>query len=637
MSPSTRAILTPAGPSHSKYRIELIGNYPAKQEKVQEADQEFLQRDRNTFSKALLRAFIKNVASHGNWPGAPWILKTKYAKRYRIDETIPPELLKPKINAAENVQQASEAKTANKPGMTDDLLLMSDGSSRPPLQYEQSVSPELVDHVLQVWTFLNVYCEPLYLDSFTLDDFVDALQFNDPEVAVPLINEIHISLLAALVNSKAPKCTVRLPPVFVPTSSTTAATANATTESNLETDDNSVDGSNDNASSDGSQTNLLLMKNVKGVDQSSETGDTTAQLKEEPRLHQTIQQWQSEFVERAITTTEVRWQDWRVHLFKRQYSSGGWELALVGLLFELAGDEQYFETCRNVLDQLIPEDKYATRKTAHAEYATLSSNTKIRILSLLVSVTVQSPLVKEYIDVCMADMTELRKSKTEAQRLRKEAMALLHDLESADKDQEGTSAVPNDKENVKNGKRKPIDSAMTNPKSKRFKQAEKLRNAVEEHTDQVTKCDDELREANCLRTKLLGQDRFGCRYWWFESNGMPYKGLPTSSTASAGYATGRVWVQGIPDEEREYILSVQSYPDWPSTVANRKLLEEGQTSLNGSQDWGYYDAPESLEQLIAWLNPQGLRESKLKTNLVLRKGILEQCMVSRKEVSPFGS
>ena len=637
MSLSISAILIFAGPSHSKYRIELIGNHSAKQEKVQEADQESLQRDRNTFSKALLRAFIKNVASHGSWPGAPWILKSKYAKRYRIDETIPTELLKPKINPAENMQQPSETKSASKPGLPDDLLLMSDGSSRPALQYEQSVKPELVDHLLQVWTFLNVYCEPLYLDSFTLDDFIDALQFNDPEVAVPIINEIHISLLAALVNSKAPKCTVRLPAVSLPTSGGTAiATSDTKIDLNLEIENNTVDESNDNASSDGSQINLLLMKNVKRVDQSSDAADTIEEQKE-PILHQTIQQWQSEFVDRAITTTEVRWQDWRLHLFKRQYSSGGWELALVGLLFELAGDERYFETCRDVLDHLIPEDKYATRKTAHTEYATLSSNTKIRILSLLVSVTVQSPLVKEYIDVCMADMTELRKAKTEAQRLRKEAMALLHDLDSADKDPEGTSAVPNDKENLKNGKRKPVDSATGNTKSRKHKQAEKLRNAVEEYADQVAKCDDELREANCLRAKLLGQDRFGCRYWWFESNGMPYKGLPTSSTAAAGYATGRIWVQGIPDEEREYILSIQSYPDWPSTVANRKLLEEGQTNLNGSQEWGYYDTPENLEQLIAWLNPQGLRESKLRTNLVLRKGILEQCMVSRKEVGSLGS
>ena len=620
-------------PSHSKYRIEIIGTYPGKKvDKVQEADQDSLQRDRNSFSKALLRAFIKNVASHGNWPGAPWILKSKYAKRYCIDETVPPELLKPRVVPTDNAEKKPEQK-AIKPGMPEDLMLMSDGSSRPPLLIERSVSPELVEHLIQVWTFLNVYCEPLYLDSFTFDDFVDALQFNDPEVAVPLINEIHISLLAALINPKLPKCTIRLPAVSLPTATPVSAENGTKTESNLNTVNNSADGTDDDASSDGSQTNLLLMQNVKDVDQSSDSGDIGEETRKQPKVHQTIQEWQAEFVDRAITTTEVRWQDWRLHLYKRQYSGGGWELALVGLLFELAGDDQQFETCRDILDQLIPEDKYATRKTAHAQYAILSANSKIRILSLLLSIIVQAPLVKEYIDVCLADMTELRKAKTEAQRLRKEGLGLLHDMEVNDKEQfDGAAAAANDKENVKNGKRKAFEHSMANPKSKRAKHAEKLKATIEDYNAQIVKCDDELREANCLRAKLLGQDRFGNRYWWFEAVGMPYKGLPTSSTAFAGFAIARIWVQGVPAEEKDYLLTVHTNPEWHSTLGNRKLLEEGQSVLNGSQDWGYYDSPESLEQLIAWLNPKGLRESKLKGNLLLRKEVMEECMNARKEV-----
>jgi hypothetical protein len=36
------------------------------------------------------------------------------------------------------------------------------------------------------------------------------------------------------------------------------------------------------------------------------------------------------------------------------------------------------------------------------------------------------------------------------------------------------------------------------------------------------------------------------KYWWFERNGMPFGGLPDSSSHS-GYANAMIWVQG-PEE-----------------------------------------------------------------------------------------
>jgi hypothetical protein len=40
----------------------------------------------------LIRAFIKNSCSREAWTGAPWLVKERYAKKFRIDMTIPDHL-----------------------------------------------------------------------------------------------------------------------------------------------------------------------------------------------------------------------------------------------------------------------------------------------------------------------------------------------------------------------------------------------------------------------------------------------------------------------------------------------------------------------------------------------------------------
>src|SRR5271168_4431874 len=83
-------------------------------------------------------------------------------------------------------------------------------------------------------------------------------------------------------------------------------------------------------------------------------------------------------------------------------------------------------------------------------------------------------------------------------------------------------------------------------KSKKIDQAE----------DAIADVDNDLREADCPRTRVLGKDRFWNRYYWFERNAMPYEGLGESSTADAEYANGRLWVQGPDDIEREGFIDV---------------------------------------------------------------------------------
>lgn len=180
--------------------------------------------------------------------------------------------------------------------------------------------------------------------------------------------------------------------------------------------------------------------------------------------------------------------------------------------------------------------------------------------------------------------------------------------------------------------------------SKQEKQYEKILKKIEEAKEQIREYEEEvlviendLREADCPRTRVLGKDRFWNRYYWFERNAMPYAGLPDSSTAFAGYANGRVWVQGPDDMERQGFIELcdaenaQYYKAFMMTVPERKMIEEGETHCFNARQWGYYDEPDDLDRLIGWLDSHGVREIKLRKELQAQRDQISTHMVKRKE------
>lgn len=173
--------------------------------------------------------------------------------------------------------------------------------------------------------------------------------------------------------------------------------------------------------------------------------------------------------------------------------------------------------------------------------------------------------------------------------------------------------------------------------TKVIKDIQKLQDKIRDCEEEIAILDNDLREADCPRTRVLGKDRFWNRYYWFERNGMPYGGLPTSSTADAGYANGCIWVQGPDDLEREgYIEMRQEWQEeyhykFNMTVPERKVLEEGKTHVFNANQWGYYDEPEAVEGLLNWLDARGNNESKFRKELSLYKGKIVTHMEKRKE------
>lgn len=189
-------------------------------------------------------------------------------------------------------------------------------------------------------------------------------------------------------------------------------------------------------------------------------------------------------------------------------------------------------------------------------------------------------------------------------------------------------------------RKKEAEAAAKLPKQS--KQFIKVLKDIQKKEEQVKKCEEEiaiidndLREADCARTRVLGKDRFWNRYYWFERNGMPYAGLPTSSTAEALYANGCVWVQGPDNLEREgYIdLSTELQAEYKQkfkiTVPQRKKMEEGRTSVFNANQWGYYSDPTDVDSLLSWLDPRGFNELKLRKELLNFKDKIIAGMESR--------
>ncbi|PKS10164.1 hypothetical protein jhhlp_001914 [Lomentospora prolificans] len=531
----------------------------------------------------------------------------------------------------------------------------------------ERVNMDSVGPLLETWDTLNVYCEIFILDSFTFDDYVEALCVTSEEVPTQLLDEIHCGILKILVRSEEEggKVEITLPEIE---------------EEDDEEDDDDEDG-------DATPTPEPEPQPTKRATRSSlakiEAERLAAEAAEAERLSQA-----EKLVHRAEELLEGY--DWIEQLRKRDFKNGGWEMILVGLLYQLSKDERKTELCEKLLGQLVPPNVDPSQQTVIEQYANMDVNFRVQIIQLLCMLTMETKAVRGYMEDCSEQMTTYRKGKIEWQRQRKQALEELKALNEQRKillpDNMPPSPPPEtDKEDVKmtdapssptethatedsedettsrRGLRRARDRAAEREKRrqeeikkkeeaelaakapKQSKQFIKLLKDIQQKEDFIKNCEDEIavfdndiREADCPRTRVLGKDRFWNRYYWFERNGMPYGGLPDSSTAHAGYANGCIWVQGPDDMEREgYIdLPTQFQNEYKAkfnmTVPERKKREEGATSVYTAHQWGFYSEPEEVEELLNWLDPRGYNELRLRKEILAYKEKIVQGMENRK-------
>ena len=522
------------------------------------------------------------------------------------------------------------------------------------------IEPASMGMLLEVWNTLNVHCEVYLLDSFTFDDFVDAMKYRSLETPCELLEETFCAVLKS----------------FVDESGNSTLSKNALPE---------MVPSGDEDSDDSGDTSKRSTPAVDVPARSTRSRlshvDTVAENPRTPvieRLH------------RAPELTGDR--DWFARLTAREMTDGGWQVILAALLHQLSLSPVFKSRCNKVLAWLVPLEQEPTAEVVRARFVNMDVNLRISALEVITILSMSTSTIRNYLDTCSDDMTCLRKNRAEEQRERKIAVEELHAKERERKlllsdnpelgAQTGSLSVDpayvngdneesievsganvsdaddgaSDGRALRRGndrKRKRDEQAAVaaeekikkteqakkqNKQAKAFKkligECEALKGRIMQYERSMADIDADLREANTQRTKVLGKDRYCNRYYWFERNGMPFGGLPESSTAHYGYANARIWVQG-PDELERVPLIERAKEDQDAykrqfgvSVLTRRRLEEGGTSLPTANDWGYYDNAVALSRLIDWLDDKGERERALKRELIVWQDTITEYMLA---------
>ena len=193
--------------------------------------------------------------------------------------------------------------------------------------------------------FLNIYCEPLVLDSFTFDDYVQALHFKCEDVDCALLIEIHCALLKALVNEQG-VIQAQLPELEEPEEEESEDEGHAIeVEEHALVDGNAQtngDGSPFKANSMGSRKSIGKEK-VHRVDELFEDGDS-----------------------------------WALRLKSRDFKNGGWEAITVGLLHQLSSDPRFSRDIKGAMHLLL-SNRLLTAHAVCLEMAAVAVRLRITI------------------------------------------------------------------------------------------------------------------------------------------------------------------------------------------------------------------------------------------------------------------
>ena len=250
---------------------------------------------------------------------------------------------------------------------------------------------ESVGSLLETWDTLNVYCEVFDLDSFTFDDYAQALQFTSDEVQCELLDEIHCAVLKTLVNDEKDlngQVQISLP--FAP-------------QEESEEDD----AARDNSILPPPEPDIKP-RTTRSSLAKTEAAELKAQAILDAKLHRA-----------AEIDQVVKGYDWRFRLRKRAFKDGRWVVIVVGLLNLLLRVPRLQIGCEEVLKKLAPTNMPATEETAISQYGRLDFNLRVKVLQIICMLSLETHHIRDYMEECTLNMTRLRKEKIDAQRAKK--------------------------------------------------------------------------------------------------------------------------------------------------------------------------------------------------------------------------
>lgn len=640
-------------PASARYVIEVPHKGRSNENSQRRTvDESALSRERGAFSKVVLRSFLRNTVKRDSRIGAPWLVKDTFAEKYRIaspqTKTLSPKDEGEKKPSDFAVVLDQKAKTIAPetidPGqitaknLVEDLNLPSGKSKRPRLGHELPVSNALAQQLLEVWAFFNVFLEVLTLDSFTLDDFGDALGSTEKS---ELVDELFCSLLQAIRDDQS---------------------------SPLGLSENASDVAEDAEDQDtrvprgftGSAGDAVVPESISDSDL-SETTNGRAELA-------------------ALVP------DWKTALRAREFGDDRYWSVLLGMFIELSSDSDK-PFYREVFDHMTSSGSLTVDRLPIV-FRSLPADLKLQSLLALVDLTWQTNLVRQYIDECMENLTLLRKERADAVKEKKSRTDAIYqlrlkmraqfpriptqaaagqtreeqlkqgvqddingsrqdssDVEIDEEDPEEDSVAAyamSTKRRISSRLSKQLaidvevesnDDSVHTDSAKIFRsrddyewEIQKVKKSVIKAEHRIQRIDEEFRESDAQRLRKLGQDRYWNTYWWLESCGMPVYGMPNCSTSHAGFASGRIFVQG---PSRHALMELEQRSRLHEfDYAKRRAEDEGDDALDVN-DWGFYDHGDQVTGLLHWLDPRGTRESKLRSAIELRAPTILRTMHHR--------
>jgi hypothetical protein len=255
---------------------------------------------------------------------------------------------------------------------------------------EKSVGP-----LLEVWNTLNVHNEVFILDSFTIDDFAQALCFSSMDVYCELLTEMHCAVLKQIVNDKG-QLMVNLPQFDEPSDESDDDEEESEEEEEPEPEPEPEPEEPPRRTTRGSlaKAEALALANQR------------IPTPEAPVVH-SAEEYRQNY-------------SWIELCKERQFKNGGWQAILVGLLFQVSLSDHLRERCDKVLSHLVPLGTEPTVETIVVQYATLNVNLRLDALAIIVTLSVQTRAIREHLERMSLEMTELRKRRIEQQRLKKD-------------------------------------------------------------------------------------------------------------------------------------------------------------------------------------------------------------------------
>ncbi|KAJ7130061.1 chromatin remodeling complex protein [Mycena crocata] len=629
---------------------------------LREVQCDMMSRDRLSFSKSILRRFIRDCVDREAAVASPWTVKSVIAKRYGVDSEMPEEIRRgvenhkkgeidkrkkvwedkeqpptkrqKKMTAAQEERaekrerEAAEKAEKQKIAKEEADRVASEKKKKKPLRYPTedldvvltekekkagvkikrpvpsrialpfNDTPGAFEGFLMTWNFLVVYGQALHISTFTLDEFEHAVQHSAPETPCSLLAEVHSTLIYNLRTVQFQRHSALV----------------------------SLLRLRDSRADEGREDDRLLGVSI---------DELTA----------------------AMAEVGNNWE--RVPL---RHSEGreGWEDALFGCLKDHATLTN-FPTLREVLTKLlfapdlhidpcssgssssrgptpIPSLALTVVSNPTERYYALSPADRIAILSFMCNLAISSKAIHGHMEYCEEQLTALRKEKIEVNRLKKQyaeemnalRIELKEDplptptngvdqdvvmLDASDvSDVSGTEPVP------KKGKKGKIQIAgpgkqreAARAKQASAKQAQAEHRRLDEEVNKLERrlegIEREFRKLLCtIRVKPLGKDRFHNRIWWFDGMG---SGSLVGSGGVTQYGAGRLFIQGPSEFDLDLLVARRD-----EGIEERRKEEEGIEGMLGPGDWAVYSDQEELDEFVAWLNPKGHREITLKSVLI---------------------